>query len=135
MKSRRAVISDHHGLLHNATLRYSINVTWTGAAIIVQASRTRNCIVTTPRTSRKPCPPLWPGDFEMMEAACARRRSEADWMADWMEPFAGQSTRQRIRRVEHPGPGRWNAELVRGDLGKAVEQLKQEPGKDCSWEA
>jgi len=23
----------------------------------------------------------------------------------------------------------WNAELVRGDLGKAVEQLKQEPGK------
>ena len=23
----------------------------------------------------------------------------------------------------------WNAELVRGDLGKAVEQLKQEPGQ------
>jgi dihydrofolate reductase len=23
----------------------------------------------------------------------------------------------------------WNAELVRGDLGKAVQQLKQEPGK------
>jgi dihydrofolate reductase len=23
----------------------------------------------------------------------------------------------------------WNAELVRGDLGKAVEQLKREPGK------
>jgi hypothetical protein len=23
----------------------------------------------------------------------------------------------------------WNAELVRGDLGKAVQQLKREPGK------
>ena len=23
----------------------------------------------------------------------------------------------------------WNAELVRGNLGKAVQQLKQEPGK------
>ena len=29
----------------------------------------------------------------------------------------------------------WNAELVRGDLGKAVQQLKQESGKDCSREA
>jgi hypothetical protein len=24
----------------------------------------------------------------------------------------------------------WNAELVRGDLEKAVQQLKQEPGRD-----
>jgi hypothetical protein len=29
----------------------------------------------------------------------------------------------------------WNAELVRGDLRKAVQQLKREPGKACSWEA
>ena len=28
----------------------------------------------------------------------------------------------------------WNAELLRGDLGKAVQQLKRESGKDCSWE-
>jgi dihydrofolate reductase len=29
----------------------------------------------------------------------------------------------------------WNAELVRGDLGKAVEQLKREPGKGLLVEA
>jgi hypothetical protein len=29
----------------------------------------------------------------------------------------------------------WNAELVRGDLGKAVRQLKRESGNGCSWEA
>jgi hypothetical protein len=29
----------------------------------------------------------------------------------------------------------WNAELVRGDLGTAVQQLKRESGKGCSWEA
>jgi hypothetical protein len=29
----------------------------------------------------------------------------------------------------------WNAELVRGDVGEAVQNLKQESGKDCSWEA
>jgi hypothetical protein len=32
----------------------------------------------------------------------------------------------------------WNAELGRGDLGKAVQQLKRSSrsrAKDCSWEA
>jgi len=29
----------------------------------------------------------------------------------------------------------WNAELVRGDLAKAVQQLKQERGRGCTWEA
>jgi dihydrofolate reductase len=32
---------------------------------------------------------------------------------------------KEVRRVEHPGPGR----LERGDLGKAVQQLKRESGK------
>jgi dihydrofolate reductase len=51
-------------------------------------------------------------------------------MADWMEPFARtidaakkyvvSSTLERLD---------WNAELVRGDLGQAVERLKREPGK------
>ena len=42
---------------------------------------------------------------------------------------------EEVRRVEHPGAGGlersepdWH-QLVRGDLGKAVQQLKQEPGK------
>jgi dihydrofolate reductase len=51
-------------------------------------------------------------------------------MADWMEPFARTIDAAKkyvvsstLDRVD------WNAELVRGDLGKAVEQLKREPGK------
>jgi dihydrofolate reductase len=47
-----------------------------------------------------------------------------------MEPFAANIGAARkyvvsgtLDRVD------WNAELVRGDLGKAVQQLKREPGK------
>jgi len=70
--------------------------------------------------------------YEMMEAAW---RSPApgevpDWMEPWMEPFARTIDAAKkyvvsstLERVD------WNAELVRGDLGKAVEQLKRESGK------
>ncbi len=51
-------------------------------------------------------------------------------MADWMEPFARTIDAAKkyvvsstLDRVD------WNAELVRGDLGKAVQQLKRESGK------
>jgi hypothetical protein len=51
-------------------------------------------------------------------------------MEPWMEPFARAIDAARkyvvsstLDRVD------WNAELVRGDLGKAVQQLKQESGK------
>jgi dihydrofolate reductase len=51
-------------------------------------------------------------------------------MPDWMKPFArtvGAAKKyvvsSTLNRVD------WNAELVRGDLGQAVEQLKQESGK------
>ena len=36
---------------------------------------------------------------------------------------------KEVRRVEHPGPCRLERELLRGDLGKAVQQLKRESGK------
>ena len=36
---------------------------------------------------------------------------------------------QEVRGVEHPGPVDWNTELIRGDLGRAVQRLKQESGK------
>ena len=36
---------------------------------------------------------------------------------------------KEVPRVEHPGPGRLDAELVREDLGKAAQQLKRESGK------
>src|SRR5262245_30567038 len=71
--------------------------------------------------------------YEMMEAAWrepARTGVRPDWMPDWAEPFARTIDAAKkyvvsstLERVE------WNAELVRGDLGKAVEQLKREPGK------
>jgi dihydrofolate reductase len=71
--------------------------------------------------------------YEMMEAAWrppARTGVRPDWMADWMEPFARTIDAAKkyvvsstLERVD------WNAELVRGDLGKAVQQLKRESGK------
>ena len=70
--------------------------------------------------------------YEMMEAAWRPSATGVmpDWMADWMEPFARTIDAAKkyvvsstLDRVD------WNAELVRGDLGQAVEQLKRESGK------
>ena len=71
--------------------------------------------------------------YEMMEAAWrtpAQTGSRPDWMQAWMEPFARRIDAAKkyvasstLERVD------WNAELVRGDLGKAVQQLKRESGK------
>jgi dihydrofolate reductase len=70
--------------------------------------------------------------YEMMEAAWRPSATGArpDWMTDWMEPFARTIDAAKkyvvsstLDRVD------WNAELVRGDLGKAVQQLKQQSGK------
>ncbi len=71
--------------------------------------------------------------YEMMEAAWrtpARTGVRSDWMTDWMEPFA-RTIDAAKKYVVSSTLGRvdWNAELVRGDLGKAVRQLKREPGK------
>jgi dihydrofolate reductase len=71
--------------------------------------------------------------YEMMEAAW-RAPSPAgarpSWMQPWMEPFALTIDKAKkyvvSSTLDHVD---WNAELVRGDLGKAVRQLKQEPGK------
>src|SRR5438874_12360230 len=70
--------------------------------------------------------------YEMMEAAWRPSATGArpDWMADWMEPFARTIDAAKkyvvsssLDRVD------WNAELVRGDLRKAVQQLKGKSGK------
>ena len=70
--------------------------------------------------------------YEMMEAAWrspARTGARPDWMADWMEPFARTIDAAKKYVVSSTlAPVDWNAELVRGDLGQAVEQLKQESG-------
>ena len=67
--------------------------------------------------------------YEMMEAAWrppARTGARPDWMEafartiDAVKKYVVSSTLDRVD---------WNAELVRGDLGTAVQQLKRESGK------
>jgi dihydrofolate reductase len=67
--------------------------------------------------------------YEMMEAGW-RAPPRTGARPDWMEPFARTIDAAKkyvvsstLDRVD------WNAELVRGDLGKAVQQLKRESGK------
>ena len=70
--------------------------------------------------------------YEMMESAFrspARTGALPDWMEPWMEPFARTIDAAKkyvvsstLDRVD------WNAELVRGDLGNAVQELKQAAG-------
>ena len=69
--------------------------------------------------------------YEMMESAWRRPVTGMwpDWMDEWDIAFAEAIDRAKkyvvsntLSRVD------WNAELLRGDLGHAVEQLKQEPG-------
>jgi dihydrofolate reductase len=67
--------------------------------------------------------------YEMMEAAW-RPPAPAGARPDWMEPFARRIHAAKkyvvsstLERVD------WNAELVRGDPGQAVRQLKRESGK------
>src|SRR5436853_4065682 len=67
--------------------------------------------------------------YQMMEEAF-RPPARTGARPDWMEPFAhtidaGKKyvVSSTLNRVD------WNAELVRGDVGTAVQQLKQESGK------
>ena len=71
--------------------------------------------------------------YQMMEAAWrpfASTGAGPDWMEPWMATFAHTIHAAKkyvvsstLERVD------WNAELVRGDLGKAVQDLKRESGK------
>jgi dihydrofolate reductase len=70
--------------------------------------------------------------YEMMEAAWRKPATGTwpDWMADWQIPFA--QTIDGAKKYVVSGTldkVDWNAELVQGDLEKAVQQLKREPGK------
>ena len=67
--------------------------------------------------------------YEMMEAAF-RPPIGTEANPDRMEPF-DQAINAAKKYVVSSTLHRidWNAELVRGELGKAVQQLKQEPGK------
>ncbi len=70
--------------------------------------------------------------YQMMEDAWrepARSGVRPDWMEPWMESFARAIDAAKkyvvsntLDRVD------WNAELVRGDLETAVQQIKRQPG-------
>ncbi|HET9250327.1 MAG TPA: dihydrofolate reductase family protein [Actinomycetota bacterium] len=70
--------------------------------------------------------------YELMEAAWRPAPTGAwpEGMEPWMEPFARTIDAAKkyvvsstLDRVD------WNAELLRGDLEEAVEQLKRQPGQ------
>ena len=110
-------------------VRYSINVTLDGCcdhrAILADEELHRHAVENLDRADA-----LLFGrvTYEMMEAAWRPPGSEA--MPDWTKPFARTIDAAKkyvvsstLDRVD------WNAELVRGDLGQAVQQLKRESGK------
>jgi dihydrofolate reductase len=111
-------------------LRYSINVTLDGCCdhreMLAEEDLHRHAAENLARADA-----LLFGrvTYEMMEGAW-RPPARAGARPDWMEPFAQTINAARkyvvsgtLDRVD------WNAELVRGDLGQAVQRLKQEPGK------
>ena len=69
--------------------------------------------------------------YEMMESAWRKPTTGAwpDWMDDTQVPFADGIDRAKKYVVSSTLSGvDWNAELVRGDLGPAVQRLKEESG-------
>src|SRR5438552_8390191 len=115
---------------HMRPLRYSINVTLDGCcdhrAMLADEDLHRHAVENIEQVDA-----LLFGrvTYELMEAGW-RSPALAGARPDWMEPFArtiGAAKKyvvsSTLSRVD------WNAELVRGDLGKAVVQLKRESGK------
>jgi dihydrofolate reductase len=111
-------------------LRYSINITLDGCcdhrAIFPDEELHRHAAENLARADA-----LLFGrvTYEMMEAAF-RPPAGTGVRPDWMEPFARTIDAAKkyvvsrtLDRVD------WNAELVRGDPGEAVQQLKRESGK------
>jgi dihydrofolate reductase len=113
-------------------LRYSINVTLDGCC-------DHRAIIADEELHRHAAKNLGQADallfgrvtYEMMEAAWRPRTgAKLDWMADWMEPFARTIDAAKKYVVSSTlDQVDWNAELVRGDLGEAVQQLKRAPGR------
>ncbi|WP_028203729.1 dihydrofolate reductase family protein [Paraburkholderia nodosa] len=115
-------------------LRYSINVTLDGCcdhrAILADEELHRRAAENIERADAIL---LGRVTYEMMEAAWrapARTGARPDWIEPWMEPFA-QTIDAAKKYVVSSTLDRvdWNAELVRGDLLEAVQQLKRESGK------
>jgi dihydrofolate reductase len=111
-------------------LRYSINVTLDGCcdhrAMVADEDLHRHAIENLDRADA-----LLFGRviYEMMESAW-RPPARKGARPAWMEPFARTIDAKKKYVVSSTlDQVDWNAELVRGDLGKAVQQLKRESGK------
>ena len=111
-------------------LRYSINVTLDGCC-------DHRAIPADEELHRHAAEALGQADallfgrvtYEMMESAWRPPATTVE-RPDWTEPFAQTISAAKkyvvsstLEQVD------WNAELVSGDLGEAVQELKQEPGK------
>lgn len=114
-------------------LRYSINVTLDGCcdhrAIVPDEEMHRHHAMNLAQADALL---LGRVTYEMMETAWRPVAAGArpDWMEPWVEPFARTIDAAKkyvvasaLRQVD------WNAELVQGNLGEAVQQLKRESGK------
>lgn len=121
-------------IIPNRPLRYSINVTLDG------------CCDHAPMTTDEELHRYWTErlaqadalifgrvTYEMMETAwrpMARTGVRPEWMEDWMVPFARMIDPAKKYVVSSTlAQVDWNAELIRGDLGAAIQQLKMEPGR------
>ena len=111
-------------------LRYSINVTLDGCC-------DHRAIAADEETHRHATKNLDQADallfgrvtYELMESAW-RPPGQTEAMPDWMAPF-GRTIDAAKKYVVSSTLDRvdWNADLVRGDLGTAVQELKRESGK------
>jgi len=111
-------------------LRYSINVTLDGCCdhrvMIADEDIHRHAVENLAQADALVFGRV---TYELMEAAW-RPSKRTGAMPDWTEPFARTIDAAKkyvvsstLDRVD------WNAELVREDLGKAVQQLRRESGK------
>ena len=111
-------------------LRYSINITLDGCcdhrAVVPDEDLHRHA---TENLNQADALLFGRVTYEMMEAAW-RQPAPAGARPEWMEPF-GRTIDAAKKYVVSSTLDRvdWNAELVRGDLETAVQQLKQKPGK------
>ena len=115
-------------------LRYSINLTLDGCcdhrAMLADEQLHRHAAENIARADS-----LLFGrvTYEMMESAWrvpAPGKAWPEWVQPWMVPFARTIDAAKKYVVSSTlGAVDWNAELVRGDLGKFVQHLKEKPGR------
>ncbi|MGV8882613.1 MAG: dihydrofolate reductase family protein [Rhodoglobus sp.] len=118
-------------------LRYSINVTLDGCCDHQEGlpPSEESMRYWTAQMERADALLLGRVTYQMMESAWRKPETGIwpDWMDEWEIPFAEAIHRAKKYVVSSTlNDVDWNAELVRGDLGDAVERLKQASG-DGLW--